>query len=162
MDNNKTTKYVIDANILINFGIFTPMENHIRFWAKMSQLIQQGRIILLKEVAEECKFGPLKSWVWKQKITPTVDILNRSIDINNEYHLITEEGGIRKSEADPLIIAYAEKEKCTVFSYESKRKSKDEPNKIPDVCKYLNVRCIKWPSKFFKEIKFGTIGKIEE
>lgn len=157
MHNMNTIRYVIDTNILINFKIFTPMEIHVKFWRQLSHSIEQGHIILLADVARECKSEPLKSWVRNQKITPTDDVKSEAIKINNKYKLITEKDGIKKSEADPVIIAYAQKRKYTVFSYESERKNSKKPYKIPDVCTALGVPFEKRTNKVLKEIDFKKI-----
>lgn len=165
MDNKNTTKYVIDANILMYFGIFIPRENHIEFWARMSRFIEERRIILLRDIADECKREPLKSWVQEQRqniITPSDVVRRRAIAIENKYKLTTFEKGKMKSEADPVIIAYAEQNQYAIFSYETKRKPSGKSNKIPDVCKVLKVKCERQPYKVLKEIEFGTIGKNDE
>ena len=151
--NQQNPAYVIDANILISFRIFTPMNIHKIFWRRLYAAIASGRIILIKDVAEECKYEPLKGWVAGVKITKINDDLRyRALEINNTYSLITERDGIVKSKADPVIIAYAEKNNCTVFTHEAKRKSEQDPMKIPDACDKLGVLCKRWPDQVLENI----------
>ncbi len=152
------TTYVIDTNILINWSIFTPMEFHTTFWKQLSDCIQSKQIIVIQDVADECKFGLLKGWVTEQTIIPIDDgVRQRAIEINDKYTLITQKSGSTKSEADPVIIAYAEKNHYGVFSYESKKKPFDNVNKIPDVCEDLDISCERWTAKILKEINFKEI-----
>ncbi len=138
--NQQNSPYVIDTNILINFRIFTPMNIHKIFWSRLHAAIASGRIILIKDVAEECKDKDLKEWIAGVKITKiNDDIRLRASEINNKYSLITEKAGVVKSEADPVIIAYAEVNDCIVFTYESNRRKKTDPMKIPDVCDELGM-----------------------
>ena len=164
----KQSPYIIDTNILINFRIFTPMNIHVTFWRQLSEAVENKAIIIIQDVADECtRRDELKIWVNKQKIEKvTQDVRDRAFEIDNEYSLITQEKEIIKSEADPVIIAYAEKHSGIVFTRESKRKSKDMPMKIPDVCKALSIEYRRSPDHVFRNIKFkpiinyGTIQRI--
>ena len=149
--------YIIDTNILINFRIYTPMNIHIIFWEQLSEIIREGKIII-KDVADECTRRKLKNWVNKQRIEQVPDgVYKRAAEINNKYQLITQEGQFKKSEADPVIIAYAEIHSGIVFTQEAKRKSDSEPRKIPDVCKALRIQYQRWPDNVFEDIKFKEI-----
>ena len=150
--------YVVDANILISFGIFTPINIHKTFWSQLGSLIKKGSFVVIEDVAKECKYGDIAKWINTQNITEvSEDIRKESIEINNTYSLITQSGEQIKSEADPVIIAYAKLKECIVFTYEAKRRREEYPMKIPDVCEALGVEYQRWPNKVFKEIQFGEI-----
>ena len=149
--------YIIDTNILINFRIFTPMSVHVTFWKQFNEAVENGTIIIIREVADECKDSEINEWVKSQRIIETDDVQKRAIEIDDKYHLITQKEGITKSAADPVIIAYAEKNNGIVFTREAKRKLDDTPMKIPDVCEALSIKYQRWPDQFFKNIKFKTI-----
>ena len=156
--NQSKKSYVIDTNILINFRIFTPMSIHITFWKQLSEAVTNKTIVIIRDVADECKDREIEPWVNRQEVTEiSDDIRERAIEINNKYLLITEEDGIKKSKADPVIIAYAEKNQSVVFTQEAKRKSNSDPMKIPDVCNALSIRCERWPDKVFEDINFRKI-----
>ena len=151
--------YVIDTNILINFDIFTPIQIHTTFWEQLSFAVKHGAIIIIEDVKNECKYGKVKNWVKEQKII-SVDneIQNAAIKINNKYQLITyDDKGNKKSEADPVIIAYAKKNNCAVFTREQKRKSDEDAMKIPDVCDALGIDYERHPIKVFKKLNFKKI-----
>ena len=151
---NQRKPYIIDTNILISFHIFTPMNIHVTFWDQLSEAVENGEIIIIREVVNECTKPPeIKKWVRSQKIIETDDVHERATEINNEYRLITEKEGIKKSEADPIIIAYAEKNNGIVFTQEAE----NDPKKMPDVCKALSIDCQRWPGQVFKDIKFKRI-----
>ena len=104
----------------------------------------------------------MKKWIEKQKQeivkvdSPTKE---RASEINEEYGLITTDSkGRIKSAADPELIAFAEINKCAVFSYESGGGSNTkQPMKIPDVCKELGVPCKRLPNEVFESISFPNI-----
>ena len=101
-------EYVIDANILINLGIFTPIHFHKQFWKQMEIKVENGSIILLDVVASEVKYGDVGKWVNTMKGSGVVTqintaVRNRGVAINNQYKMITTApGGSLKSTADPF------------------------------------------------------------
>ena len=152
-------KYVIDTNILINFAIFAPMNFHKSFWKALEDQVTKQNIIIIDVVKKECKWDPLKSWVNRlgTYIVKTDDIKDRAAEINNKYHLITETSEGPKSEADPVIIAYAAKIDAIVFSYEAKRKFETDAMKMPDVCEKLKIGYERRPAKVMEALKFDPI-----
>ena len=155
-------KYVIDTNILINLIIYLPIEHHPTFWKWLERQIKEGHIIILDVVAEECKHGNIKKWVYgaavKRYIVNTDDLMTSAAEIEKEYKLITKEEDIIKSKADPIIIAYAQKNSGVgVFTQERKKKPGETQNKIPDVCEALGVPYDRWPEKVWKVLHFKKI-----
>ncbi len=151
-------RYIIDTNILINFKIFTPMKIHEIFWKQLGECIKKGEIVLIQDVANECKDRELKGWVFKQKIEKVSnDIKDRANEINKEYPIITVLDQQTKSEADPIIIAYAEQNNCCVFTREADEDPKNGIYKIPAICKKLNIDFQRWPNKVFDNLRFKRI-----
>ena len=151
-------KYIIDTNILINFRIFTPIKFHKTFWKQLEECVNNDEIIILQDVADECKDSELSTWIKRKKIEPVShDIRNRANEINKQYPMITEIAQQMKSEADPVIIAFAEKNRYAVFTQEAPSKPGGGVYKIPDVCHKLGITCERWPNNVFTKIKFKTI-----
>ncbi len=172
MRTSNQTSYVIDTSVLINFGIFTPHNVHRTFWSRMEEAIDDGKIIIINEVADECTIDPIKQWIDVQRdagrvIKVNQQIYDRAEKINKKYHIVTEERNrktgraVTKSNADPVIIAYAENNKCTVFTRESDRAikggkqfsfSKENPGNIPVVCKRLGVPYARFPDEVLHKV----------
>ena len=155
-------KYVIDTMILINFSIYLPRNYHPTFWRWLEDQIAQGNIIILDVVVKECRSNPVKSWVNSKSIKRYIvatdnSIKDRAKEINSTHGLITEEAGITKSQADPVIIAYAEMEGHAVFTQERERRAGETRNKIPDVCRSLGVPCERFPQDILRQLSFSPI-----
>lgn len=151
-------KYVIDTNILIKFERFAPPEFHQTFWKYLLKNVENGNIIIIEDIDKEWKAGKLKK-PFSKHITKVADnVREKAVQINNKYGLITEDiGGKIKSKADPVLIAYAQVHNCSVFTDEGYRKTSNDPMKIPDVCKQLNIHCQRLPSHVFEAIDFPKI-----
>ena len=156
-------QYLIDANILINFSIFTPMKYHKNFWEELTNQIQQKRLILLDTIAKECRGTELKEWLKGVKESIIIvdnDIKQRGIKINKEHNIITTElTGQIKSEPDTHLIAYAQKHNIAIFTYEGRRKSVKDPKKIPDVCRDLNITYQRFSIQVMNELNFAKCSE---
>lgn len=152
--------YVLDTNILINFGLFVPLKLNRDFWNKLENSLQSGRWVLLDVVVAEIKYNhDLINWCKTQAVAGRVVKVEdkhriRAAQINNQYPMIDQV--TQKSEADTYIVAYAEDKKHCLFSRESK---KDPLNpkalyKIPDVCLKLGINHENLPVKFLTDIGF--------
>ena len=160
MSASKKQKYVLDTNILINFGLFNPISYNKGFWDRLEALLDSGDWILLDVVVGEIKYNKdLIAWCKKQKdegrVTSIEDVHRiRAIGINKQYKMI--DAKTFKSEVDTFIIAYAEDKKLTIFTREGYKDPLD-PNalyKIPDVCKLLKVRFERLPERFLENIGY--------
>lgn len=154
-------RYAIDANIIINFGIFTPEKYHRQFWPELARQINQGQVVLLDVIAAELRNRALKAWL--KTLGPSsitkVDaaIRLRAAEIDSLYGIITQTPtGQTKSVADAYLIAAAELNDLTVFSYESPRLSSSDPMKIPDVCQVLGVNCTRYPWRVMDRLAFAN------
>jgi Domain of unknown function (DUF4411) len=157
---NKKTVYVLDTNILINFGLFVPVRLNPVFWDRLETLLIAGDWVLLDAVVGEVKHGNnLKAWCKKQTQNGHVKTIEtkhkiRGAQINNQYQMVAQHSF--KSEVDTYIIAYAEEHGLGVFTREGYRDVSDPAAlyKIPDVCKELGIKFERIPEKFLKEIGF--------
>ncbi len=164
-------QYVIDANILINFSIFAPPSTHKTFWMNMEEAVNTDKIIIIRDVADECKYGFINAWVEQFEATGKIINVNdkvkqRSLNINNTFKMITQVNNssgqsISKSEADPVIIAYAEANKYIVFTREGEQwvglnkpltSSHKQTMKIPAVCRELKVKLERSPENVLPNI----------
>ena len=155
-------RYVIDTNILIGFSIYSPAKYYPTFWKWFEDQVTKGRIIILDVVRDECRNQTIKKWIMRKSIKSCIvktgdEIKKEGLVIDSEYSLTTEEGGVQKSTADPVIIAYAKRHGYTVFSQERNRKPEETQNKIPDVCTELGVPVERWPENVLKELGFTPI-----
>ena len=78
-------------------------------------------------------------------------------EIEKEHKLITATAGIIKSQADPVIIAYAQKNNADVFTQERNKRAGETQNKIPDVCEALGVLCKRWPKEVWGDLGLKPI-----
>jgi len=161
MDNQTQTTenvFVLDTNTLINFSIWHPMEYSEVFWSKLEKMLEDGKWILLDVVVNEVLYDKkLKSWLKKQKNKKLVidindDVRNRAVEINSKYPMIDQDTG--KSTVDTYLVAYAEINQVGIFTRESNRNTTDDLHKIPDVCKELSIKYIRYPRQFMKESNF--------
>lgn len=157
---NSTEKaiYLLDANILIGFSIWNPIDIGHEFWSKLEGSLVSGNWILLDVVVNEIKYeGELKRWCREQQAKGRVRNItdndrNRAIEINNLYKMIDD--ATQNSANDPYIIAYAEANRLTVVTREIHKENNNILWKIPDVCGKLNIPVIKSPKTFLKGIGF--------
>lgn len=160
-DKENSIVYVLDANILMGFDTWMPIELNINksFWNFLEEALKNKKWVLLDVVVNEVKYeGDLKEWCKKQKNSGHVSALsdgnrNRGIEINDKYPIIDET--TRRSQTDPYIIAYAEENKLKVLSREGTKKQNEKLNKIPDVCRMVGVGCERNPLIFYKHIGYG-------
>ena len=148
------TNYAIDANILINLHIFAAQEYHPQFWSRLADMVNQGRVVIIQDIAQECRDKPLKEWLKQVKVTKIDQATAlRAVAINNQYPIITVVNGQIKSKADPRLIACAQAKSLHVLTYEQGRRHPRQPYKIPDVCQKLNIPCERFISKAMKTLK---------
>lgn len=161
MINNPTkTRYLLDTNVLIGFSLWKPITLNLdkNFWSKFENALEKGEWVLLDVVAKEARYDKdLNRWCLKQGKRGLIkeiseDNKNRAVEINNNYKMIDE--ATHKSTGDTYLIAYAETNNLGIFSRESPRKFSTELFKIPDVCELLNIKRIRSPKFFLKEIGF--------
>jgi len=160
MNTPTKIKYLLDANVLIGFSLWKPIALNLNndFWSKFGDALARGEWVLLDVVVKEIKYyRDLMKWCQekdKKGLVKKISDNNKSrgVEINNQYKMINET--TLKSTVDTYLIAYAEANNLGVFSRESPRINSTFLYKIPDVCEILNIKWIKSPKFFLKEIGF--------
>ena len=160
MNTPAKIKYLLDANVLIGFSLWKPIALNLNkdFWSKFGDALARGEWVLLDVVVKEIKYDrDLMKWCQEQDKKGVVKKISdnnksRGVEINNQYKMIDET--TLKSTVDTYLIAYAEANNLGVFSRESPRINSKFLYKIPDVCEILNIKRIKSPKFFLKEIGF--------
>ena len=150
--------YILDTNVLFELAVWIPLKLNLIFWQKLRDSLKKGDWVLLDEVVAEIKSnGDLKKWCKAREaeglvtvVTPQVKI--RGIEINDIYNVIDDI--TLKSTTDVYIIAYAELNKMKVFTREGERKINETRNKIPDVCRALNIPFVRFPDQFYADMGF--------
>ncbi len=158
---SQNIKYIMDANILIGFSLWTPIALNGGFWNKLEQALEEDKWILLDVVVDEIKRHniELKKWCERQQRKGLVVEISkeekyRGIEINNQYEMIDQTSF--NSTVDTYIIAHAEANGLGVFSRESNRANSNSLYKIPDVCHELKIDNIRQPLAFLKRIGFKS------
>ena len=153
-----TPKYVFDTNVFIilknnypsDIGIFAPL------WEKIEKLFEDEIIISSDEVIDEIEKGNdgLKDWAkaHKSSFFPSNEPIQETVrEILQQFNgLVTSPN--KPNGADPFIIALARQLNCTLVT-EEKRSGNDLFPKIPNVCEYYHIRCIKF-FDFLRENNF--------
>ncbi len=142
-------RYVFDSSSLINLFQHYYPERFPSLWEKFDDVVENENLTSVKEVFNEVsrRDDALSRWVKKQKarlfLNPTVEELHFVADIFKVKHF---QGMIRKKMqykgspvADPFVIARAKILDAYVITEENYAKNSA---KIPNVCKYFNIRCI--------------------
>ena len=150
--------FVLDANVLIEFGFWLPITLHSVFWDRFQRSLAKGEWVLLDVVMNEIRYDKdLKQWCADQKQAGLVqritdDHRDRAVEINNKYKMIDDATG--NSTTDTYVIAYAEASHMTIFTREAPRENTTKLYKIPDVCNLLGVPWTRMPKEFLEAIGF--------
>ena len=151
-------KYVFDTNIFINLKNRYPSDIFTSLWEQIETLFSNGIIISSDEVIDEIKRGndDLEEWAnaRKDSFYPSnepVQIIVKEI-LGRFSGLITN--AKKPNSADPFLIALARQMTCTVVTEENRNGSDLSP-KIPNICDYYNIRCIKFVD-FLRENKITS------
>jgi len=152
----KKYAYSMDAGALITAHERYPVDVFPAFWDKAAQLIRCEKVFLCdltfaEIVKHEGEGDALYQWAQKirdahstfVKVTSDEE-MKAAAEISRRFpKLKTKSKGKRKesSPADSFIIAHAQITNTTVVT-EEKPSGGEAAQKIPDVCKVLNVECI--------------------
>ncbi len=151
------TKYVFDSNVFMNLQQRQPIDVYPSVWEKISELMENGTITSSQEVYEEILVGEdyLTEWAKKRSkcFLPTDEETQKVVRDILLKHRGLVEGGKKKNNADPFVIAVAKIHGCTIVSEEIPTKKPDAP-KIPDVCSDLGLNCINFVA-FSREMKIS-------
>lgn len=139
-------KYVIDTCSLTELRRTYPFKMFAPVWNKLEELVDEGIIITTEEVFDELKMNDDDVFKWAKENSKMFIPLDEQIQIKVQELLTTHYNLIdiknKKSSADPFVIALALLNNCTVVT-EEKPSGGPDKSKIPDVCNYYKVDCIK-------------------
>ncbi len=147
----KNWQYLIDANVLIGamneyYGFdFCPA-----FWEWLLLSHAQGKTASVQEVADELleKKDALSSWVKENPgffqshdddVVAARMKVEEAVENDAGYNQMSKDAFLAKGEADPWLIARAMAKVCTVVTFESRRRRKQQI-KIPTLCQKLGVK----------------------
>ena len=135
-------RYVFDSNIFMDLQRRQPLDLYPSVWEKVGALMKDGTIISSHEVFEEILAGSDELVLWaKQRedyFLPSTETVQRIVREILKEHRGLVEGGKKKNNADPFVIAIAKEYNCIVVTSETPNGSREAP-KIPDVCNALSI-----------------------
>ena len=141
--------YVFDSNSFSEMSPYFP-DIFPAFWAKFELALANGEISSTREVLLELTDGPqnhILEWcnnnksIFEVPNNAELEFVNKIFSINHFRQLISNKSILRGTPvADPIVIARAAILSGTVVSEES---YKPNASKIPNVCEYFGIRCIK-------------------
>ena len=148
-------KYVFDSNIFIELQRRQPIDVYPTVWAKISELMEAGVIISSQEVYEEILAGNDNLTTWAKQREASFKASDEDIQMEVRSILAEHrglvEGGKKKNNADPFVIALAKVLGCSVVSEEVRTNNQESP-KIPDVCYGVGIPCLNFVG-FSREMK---------
>lgn len=138
-------KYIIDANVLIEFNDHLPMDVYETQWKMIGENIENGKIIICEVVFNEIKKSvELKQWLnnYKKLIEPCYSdkVLIEAKIIINEYPKLIDINN-PSDQSDPYVIALAKLNGFTVLTNE-KYSEGGKKTKISYICKKMSINCI--------------------
>lgn len=143
---DRIPKYSIDTSALIEMRRRYPIDVFPRVWELVENLISGGIIIATDEVKEEIEKQEdgLTEWTKNQNglFVPIDESIQIEVTNILSGHSNLVDTKRNKSGADPFVIALAKLNNCSVVSEEQPSRS-PQASKIPDVCHFHDVECIK-------------------
>ena len=139
-------KYIIDTCSLTTMRRIYPKDVFPSAWKKLDDLAESKIIASTEEVFEEIKTQDDEILEWANEYYEIFLPLSENIQLNAIKILKTHGNLIdlkkKKSSADPFVIATAMVYSCAVVT-EEKPSGGPNKSKIPDVCQYYGIKCIK-------------------
>jgi len=141
-----TELYCLDTSVLIESwnNLYRP-KSFPSFWEKIRDGFEQKQFISPWYVLNEIEKKDDDLYKWTKNISIFFYLFDENLEkeqtiIINKFRRLIDQGKGR-SMCDPWVIALAKIHKCPVVSQEYPKS--DENPKIPDVCRNLDLRCIK-------------------
>ena len=145
--------YVVDSNFFLQaHKMHYPIDVTPGFWAKVSDLATQGRIISIDKVHDELYTNPdtLTNWMDNNlpsnffKDTNTVlaeysRICAWAVSKSNHYKPGALVTFLQADEADAFLVAYALAHGLTLITHETSNPAKQSSIKIPEACTPFSV-----------------------
>lgn len=154
MSSSLFTSYSMDTSVFLTAYKIYPFDLFPGWWVWIESMIAQDQIFLCQMAFLEIKMHTEKGdaiyqWVQKQKKKhphfvreEDENVFTRAEKIAMKFPGLSNRKKIPTADADPYVIAHAMETSATVVTEEKPVKS-PKPRKIPDVCKKLNIKCIK-------------------
>jgi hypothetical protein len=149
--NNQYKRYCIDTSALVDAwqDMYRPA-SFPTFWERLDDLIESGALIAPEDVRQELKYpAELNEWARRR------DRLFRELDgalqdslrvVLADFYQLMRKRKYRilatELQADPVVVALARTEECTVVAHEKPRGNQGRP-KIPDLCSRHGLKCIR-------------------
>ncbi|ABC21342.1 DUF4411 family protein [Rhodospirillum rubrum] len=158
--------YLIDANVLIRahedyYGI----DQVPQFWIWLLTVAEAGLVKMPFEIHDEIAVstGPLSAWIkletTKERLILDEEVKGACVDrvLREGYAPDLDDSELEKMGRDPFLIAYAlaAKDRIVVTKEVSRPGKKRANRKIPDVCAYFGIKCMK-DFDFFRSAGFNT------
>jgi hypothetical protein len=122
-----------------------PQDVFPSLWEKLSECVASGTLRCSEEVYVEIekKEDGLHDWLKARKdvIVPIDEVIQRIVSEVLAQHPRLVDTHRSRSQADPFVIATAERLQAVVVTGEKARGKLDIP-KIPDVCQDRGIRCV--------------------
>ena len=151
--------HCLDSGVFINsWRKNHPHDLFPALWDRLGDLLVSGKAFLPRVVFEEIEAGgdDLFEWLKRHKSAvrdpdpKVIGALQAIMQHPHHQRLVQEQKS--RSGADPFVIAHAQAAGAIVVTEEQERKSPEMKPRIPDVCKVLNVPCIRTVD-FFRACK---------
>ena len=144
--------YYFDTNILVTAArLDFPFETNQQFWDWLVELGGQDIVRIPEMVYDELGQGDDSLAVWANNNknvfwAPTLDAVHSLSSVLDEYENPINETTLERIKADPYVVAHAHAKSATVVTYETPNNATAaHKKKIPNICKCLNVPCIRFP-----------------
>jgi len=149
------SKYIFDTCVWIDLYGHYPRETFEGLWENLDILLNDGSVVSSSEVLREIGKRDDLILAEVKKIAhlfrkPTIEEMSIAKEIVNKYQYIVKKKSINNGnpEADAFVIAMAKKSNGIVVTTEE---LKPNAQKIPNVCKDLNIECLHFHDFFKKE-----------
>lgn len=152
--NSNKKIYCFDSSAFIDsWRRYYPPDIFPSVWEEFERLINEGRIIVPKEVEKELLNGndELKEWFKKHSQSVrkyTVEQLNLVKKVVADYPKASDYNKVKEFHADPFVVSLAKIEDLIVVTFEGNNGDTNNP-RIPFLCKKYDVECCNM-IKFFQ------------
>ena len=150
MPSEKGHLYCMDTGGLIDtWHFWYHQQSHPTYWEELEQLAIQGRLFYPQQVHEELEYkdDDLIAWCKERRkfliSSPTDETEETFAELVNRYQIEAGTVGTGRNYADLYVVATALVRGAVVVTTETPSKEmKKGREKVPDICKLENLRCI--------------------
>lgn len=163
--------YSVDASALIDFKEYYPPDVLPSMWNFVGDLADQRRLLICEEVDGQCEDDELRELIDSR---PGMVVQFAHIDHLRSYEAEADSHNIQLVDpnrttdwVDPYVVALAlmldsrdaadlqckldTEAECVVVTHENRRGAGAGLAKIPDVCGFYGLTCIRWPALLRRE-----------